>query len=78
MQDVFDPDKAPKRQGKNAFVVKNILPYLNSALILVILIITVILLSCDEKNNENNDHYTGKYHIGRNIAFITGLYGRSL
>ncbi len=44
MQDVFDPDKAPKRQGKNAFVVKNILPYLNSALILVILIIIVFSL----------------------------------
>ena len=44
MQDVFDPDKAPKSQGKNAFVVKNILPYLNSALILVILIIIVFSL----------------------------------
>ena len=44
MQDVFDPDKAPKSQGKNAFVVKNILPYLNSALILVILIIIIFSL----------------------------------
>ena len=44
MQNVFDPDQAPKTQGKHAFVVKNILPYLNSALILVILIIIVFSL----------------------------------
>ncbi len=44
MQNVFDPDKAPQKQGKNAFVIKNILPYLNSALILVVLIIIVFSL----------------------------------
>lgn len=44
MQNVFDPDQAPKKQGGSAFVVKNVLPYLNSALILITLIIIVFSL----------------------------------
>lgn len=44
MQNVFDPDNAPKEQGKHSFVVKNILPYLNSAFILIILIVIVMSL----------------------------------
>ena len=45
MQNVFDPDQAPKRQdGGSSFVIKNVLPYLNSALILITLIIIVFSL----------------------------------
>ena len=44
MQNVFDPDQAPKKQGGSAFVIKNVLPYLNSALILITLIIIVFSL----------------------------------